>query len=163
MTIKDIDYKNNCFKYLESSKIHGELTTSALLTLHNEVHSNAQSINTALGGGSNSHLGLICDASTYASIPGTTAYVCPTHPGPLALPVPTTQFQIAHACKQHQESLCLFQEVTNIECTLIQQIVKAIDAKDLTAIRNPVTNKISQTILAIFTYLFDAYGDISPA
>eukprot|EP00957_Ditylum_brightwellii_P208355 15356992-Ditylum_brightwellii.AAC.1 len=96
-----------------------------------------------LEGGANGHLGLICDASTYASIPGTTAYVCLAHSGPLALPVLVTQFQIVHACKQHQESLCLFQEVTNIECTLIQQIVKDDDAKYLTALRNPVTNKIT--------------------
>eukprot|EP00957_Ditylum_brightwellii_P162241 12353490-Ditylum_brightwellii.AAC.1 len=74
MTIKDVDYKNNCFEYLELSKIHGKLTTAALLTFCNEVHSNAQSVNTALGGGANSHLGHVCDTSTYASIHGTTAY-----------------------------------------------------------------------------------------
>eukprot|EP00957_Ditylum_brightwellii_P075083 5704905-Ditylum_brightwellii.AAC.1 len=111
--MKDIDYKNNCFKCPELSKIQGEPTTAALLTLRYEVHSNAQSVSTALGGGANGHLGLVCDASTYASIPGTTSYVCPAHPGPLTLPVMATQFQIAHACEQHQESLCVFPEVTN--------------------------------------------------
>eukprot|EP00957_Ditylum_brightwellii_P007603 575514-Ditylum_brightwellii.AAC.1 len=143
MTIKSIDYKNNCSEYPELSKIHSEPTTAALLTLLNEVCSSAQSVNTALGGGANGYLGLVCDASTYASIPGTTSYVCPAHPSPLALPVPSMQFQIVHACKQHQESPYLFQENTNIKRTLIKQIVKAVDAKYLKAICNLVANKIA--------------------
>eukprot|EP00957_Ditylum_brightwellii_P023640 1784127-Ditylum_brightwellii.AAC.1 len=121
-----------------------------------------QSSNTTLGGGANGHLVLVCDLSTYASIPGTTSYVRPAHPGPLAIPGEATQFQIVHACEHYQESLHLFQEVTNVKRTLIQQIVKTVDAKYLTAIRNPVTNKITRTIPAIFAYLFYAYEVISP-
>eukprot|EP00957_Ditylum_brightwellii_P111134 8473995-Ditylum_brightwellii.AAC.1 len=147
MIKQDIKYKNNCFEYLELSKIHGELTTSALLILRNEVRSNAQSINMTLGGGANGHLGLVCDVSTYSSTLGTTPYIRPANPGSLAIPGGATEFQIAHARNQHQENLCLFREVTNIKCTLIQQIVKAVDAKYLTAICNPVTHKITCTIL----------------
>eukprot|EP00957_Ditylum_brightwellii_P135942 10368153-Ditylum_brightwellii.AAC.2 len=38
-----------------------------------------------------------------------------------------------------------------------------IDVKYLNAIRNIVTNKITWFIPCIFSYLFDAYGDVSPA
>eukprot|EP00957_Ditylum_brightwellii_P011572 874674-Ditylum_brightwellii.AAC.1 len=104
-TNQDIDYKNNCFEYLELSKFHDEPTTSALLILCNEVQSNTQSINTILGGGANGHLGLICNASMYFSIPGMTPYFYPTNPGSLAIPDGATQFQIAHAYDQHEENL----------------------------------------------------------
>eukprot|EP00957_Ditylum_brightwellii_P164965 12560275-Ditylum_brightwellii.AAC.1 len=116
-----------------------------------------QSVNTTLGGGANSHLGLVSNASIYASIPGTIPYICPVNSGPLAIPVRTMQFQIAHACDQHQEALHLFREVTNDKITLVKQIVKDVDAKYLTAICNPVTNEITCTIGAFFDYLFDTY------
>eukprot|EP00957_Ditylum_brightwellii_P054380 4120126-Ditylum_brightwellii.AAC.1 len=119
----DIDYKNNCFEFPELSRIQVEPTTSALLILCNRVQSNAQFIDSTLGGGANGHLGLVCDTSTYSSIP----------------------------------------EVNNVERTLIQQLIKAVDAKYLTAICNPATQKITCTIQQIFDYLFDAYGDVSPS
>eukprot|EP00957_Ditylum_brightwellii_P101687 7749475-Ditylum_brightwellii.AAC.1 len=164
MTIKqDINYKNNCLEYPGLSKIHGKPTTSALFILCNEVQSNAQSIDMTLGGGTNGHLGLVCDAPTYSSIPGTIQYLHPTNPGSLVIPGNPMQFQIAHAHDLHEEHLHLFQKVNNIEHTLIQQIVKAFDEKYLTVICNPVTHKITRTIPQIFDYLFDAYGDVSPS
>eukprot|EP00957_Ditylum_brightwellii_P010314 780004-Ditylum_brightwellii.AAC.1 len=83
MIKQDINYKNNCFKYPELSKTHGEPTTSALLILCNEVQSNAQSVNTTLGEGANGHLGLVCDTLVYSSIPGMIQYLCPTTPSSL--------------------------------------------------------------------------------
>eukprot|EP00957_Ditylum_brightwellii_P103968 7921723-Ditylum_brightwellii.AAC.1 len=118
---------------------------------------------TMLGGGANGYLGLVCDATTYAGIPGAATYVYPLNPGQLTVTATSTQAQIAQLHDQHEEALHLCCEVTNIECTFIQQFIKAIDAKYLSAIRNLVTNKITQSIPCIFSYLFDAYGDISPA
>eukprot|EP00957_Ditylum_brightwellii_P057494 4359071-Ditylum_brightwellii.AAC.1 len=37
-----------------------------------------QSVDTTLGGGANSHLGLVCDATTYAGIPGGSNICAPT-------------------------------------------------------------------------------------
>ena len=70
-THQDPDYKNNFFQYPELTRIHGELTTVALLTLRKRVKANALTIFTTLGGGAHGHLGLIVDATTYATIPNT--------------------------------------------------------------------------------------------
>eukprot|EP00957_Ditylum_brightwellii_P015007 1131172-Ditylum_brightwellii.AAC.1 len=66
----NINYKNNFFEYPELTPIHGEPIASTLLNLHSEILSNAQSVDTTLGGGTNSHLGLVCDTATYTGIPG---------------------------------------------------------------------------------------------
>eukprot|EP00957_Ditylum_brightwellii_P157550 11991320-Ditylum_brightwellii.AAC.1 len=89
-----------------------------------------------LGGGANGHLGLVCDTATYASIPGASAYLHLLNPGQLTVTATATQAQIVKLQDQHEEALYLFCEVTNIERTIIQQIVKTIDAKYLNAIRN---------------------------
>eukprot|EP00957_Ditylum_brightwellii_P093857 7147087-Ditylum_brightwellii.AAC.1 len=47
--------------------------------------SNAQSVDTMLGGGANGHLGLVCDSAMYTGIPGAAAYVCPLNPGQLTV------------------------------------------------------------------------------
>eukprot|EP00957_Ditylum_brightwellii_P058044 4401828-Ditylum_brightwellii.AAC.1 len=54
----NINYKNNYFEYPELTPIHGEPTTAALLNLRSKVRSNAQLVDTTLGGGANRHLGL---------------------------------------------------------------------------------------------------------
>eukprot|EP00957_Ditylum_brightwellii_P190526 14502447-Ditylum_brightwellii.AAC.1 len=116
-----------------------------------------------LGGGANGHLGLVCDATTCTGILEAAAYVHPLNPEQLTVTATATQAQIARQQDQHEEALCLFWEVTNVEHTLIQQIVKAIDAKYLNAIRNQVANKITQAIPHIFSCLFHSYGDVSPS
>eukprot|EP00957_Ditylum_brightwellii_P005554 425832-Ditylum_brightwellii.AAC.1 len=160
VTKSDIDYKNNYFEYLELTLIHSKPMTSTLLNLQNEIRSNAQSVDTTLGRGSNRHLGLVCNTTTHASIPGTAAHIQPGNPGPLV--ADRTAVQSAHASDLHQEEFHLFREVTNVEHALIQQIVKSIEPKYFSAIHNLVTNKISRTIPAIIEYSLDAYRDISP-
>eukprot|EP00957_Ditylum_brightwellii_P198506 15128641-Ditylum_brightwellii.AAC.1 len=106
----DINYKNNYFEHLECTKIHGEPTSNSLVNLQDEIRSNAQTVDTVLGGGANGHLGLVCNAVTYASILGSAPYVRPANPGPLVIPQGSTQFQIAQIQDQHEEDLRLLQE-----------------------------------------------------
>lgn len=49
-----------------------------------------------------------------------------------------------------------------VDRNLIQKIVVAVDQKFLKALHDPVTNKITCTILEIFTHLFNAYGHVTP-
>ena len=160
---EDIDYKNNIFDYPDLTRIIGEPTTSSLITLRNEVKANAQSVHSTLGGGENGHLGLVCSPEIYNTIvPGETPYVRPNNPGPLNIQGDETQFQIAQRRDEHAEATRLFREVLGVERALIQQIVTAVEAKYLKALRNSVTNKITKTIPEIFHYLFETYGDVSP-
>eukprot|EP00957_Ditylum_brightwellii_P057583 4366298-Ditylum_brightwellii.AAC.1 len=158
----DHDYKNNYFEYPELTQIHGEPTMTSLLTLQNEFQANSQTVNTILGGGAHSHLGLICTAAVYASITGTTPYIYPSSPCPLTLPHPATQHEIATTRDTHQEAHYLFCEVLAVEHTLVQQIVALIEPNFLKAICNSITNKITGTIPQILQYLIDTYGDITP-
>ena len=159
----DVDYKNNIFEYLDLTRIIGEPTTVALITLQNEVKANAQAVHSTLGGGKHGHLGLICSPETYSTLVlGNTSYVKPTNPGRLVIDGTETQYQIAQRRDEHTEALRVFQEYLGVERALIQQIVAAIEPKYLKALRNSVTNKIIQSIPSIFDYLFETYGDITP-
>ena len=159
--LQDPDYKNNFFQYPELTRIHGEPTTAALLTLRKEVKANALTVFTTLGGGAHGHLGLVVDANTYATIPNTVPYVRPVHPGPLVLAQNATQYQIILTREQHQEAMRLFREANAVERALIQQIVSAIDDKFLRAIRDKNTNSLIGTIPQVFDHLFSNYGHVT--
>eukprot|EP00957_Ditylum_brightwellii_P031882 2417545-Ditylum_brightwellii.AAC.1 len=156
-----IDYRNTYFKLPDLSKIHGEPTTGSLLVLKNEVKASTMMLPTTLGGGICRHLRLFLAPVQYSSIPCTVAYVRLTQPGPLNLTLGLTQFQITQARNHHQEALHLFQEVTAVELALKQQIVEAIDAKYLKAVRSSITQQINHSIPDIFMYLFDMYGYVT--
>ena len=159
----DIDFKNNIFEYPDLTRIIGEPTTAALITLRNEVKANAQAVHSTLGGGAHGHLGLVCSPETYATlVPGNTPYIRPVNPGRLIIEGTETQYEIAQRRDEHAEALRVFQEYPGVERALIQQIVAAVEPKYLKALRNPVTNKITQSIPIIFDYLFETYGDVTP-
>ena len=161
----DIDYKNNVFEHPELSRIIGEPTTASLITLLAEVRDNAGSVQTDLGGGDHSHLGLVCTPQTYqVLVPAAEQYIHPENPGRLVLAEASlTQYQIAQAREEHEESTRLFREVNGVEQTLIQQIVSAVEPKYLRAFRTPCTNKLNHTIPEIFNHLFNTYGDVTPS
>eukprot|EP00957_Ditylum_brightwellii_P119949 9154156-Ditylum_brightwellii.AAC.1 len=62
-----------------------------LLTLWNEIQTNAQAVSTTLGGGRHGHLGLVMTPQDYALIPNTTSYLRPPQPL-LILPQTGTQY-----------------------------------------------------------------------
>ena len=163
-TSQDIDYKNNLFEHPELTRIVGEPITATLITLQAEVRDNAQSVQSDLGGGANGHLGLVCTPTTYQSlVPNAPVYTRPTNPGRLVLRDGLTQYQIAQARDQHQETTRVFREVLGVERTIIQQIVVAVEPKFLRALRTPGTNKLNRTIPQILQHLFDTYGDVTPS
>lgn len=160
----DIDYKNHVFEFPELSRIVGEPSTATLITLLNEVKSNAMSVHSDLGGGANGHLGLVVSPATYQTlVPGAPAYVRTTNPGRYTITGRETQPQITQRRAEHAEQVRAFKEVLGVERALLQQIVSAIEPKYLKALRLPTTNKLNATIPDIFIHLFTNYGDISPS
>eukprot|EP00957_Ditylum_brightwellii_P191499 14579110-Ditylum_brightwellii.AAC.1 len=125
---------NNYFECQEFTPIHGEPTTAALLNLCSKVRSNVQLVDTKLGEGANGHLGLVFDTTAYASIPGASAYLCQLKTDQLIVTSTAMQSQIAQLQDQYEKALCLFCEVTIIERTIIQHIVKTVEAKYLNEI-----------------------------
>eukprot|EP00957_Ditylum_brightwellii_P143861 10962000-Ditylum_brightwellii.AAC.1 len=79
----------------------------------------------------------------------------------LVLPQNGIQYQITQAKEQYYDELHQFNACNTIEKILIQKIVYVIDAKYLTAIRDPVMHHITLTIPDILDHLFDNYGDVT--
>ena len=73
-----------------------------------------------------------------------------------------TQYAIAQAQDEHAEVTRLFREVIGVEQALRQQLVAAVEPKFLCTLQTPGTNKLTQTIPAIFDHLFSTYGDVTP-
>ena len=109
----------------------------------------------------NGHLGLVVSPATYQTlVPDGVPYRQPVNPGRFVIEGRETQHQITQRRAEHAETIQLFKEVIDVERSIIQQIVSAIEPKYLKALRLPTTNRLIVSIPAIFTHLFTNYGDI---
>ena len=157
MTITSIDYVSTYFESPVLTKIHGEPTYETLQVIKNQLKANAASVTSDLGGGANGHLGLICTPVEYATV-NVTPYVTPLHPGPLIIPVGSTQHAATRLREDHHENIRLYRESLDIKMALTKQIVQAIEHKYLNGLRNRVTTTITSTPQDILAYLFSRYG-----
>ena len=105
-----------------------------------------------LDGGTHGHLGLVLTTAQYAAI-STTAFTCPDHPVPLAIPSAATIVQRSTLRDAHIEDIRVFREVMGVEQALIQQIVATIDATYLEDVRNRTTNSINLSVSALLVHL----------
>ena len=155
----------------------GEPTIDSIAKLHKEVKRNAQRVPTTLGGGQNGYLGLVVTPEVYNTIPGARPFHRPQDPG-VFTPTPRrvrrvvtrghqeveelTAEDIAMQRIQYEEQLRLYNEVQAIEGLLRTQIIEAIDEQYITALRSPTTDMIHESIPAIFSFLMQTYGQLSP-
>ena len=115
LPINDIDYKNHVFEFPELSRIVGEPSTAMLITLLNEVKSNAMAVHSDLGGGENGHLGLVISPATYQTlVPDGVPYQQPVNPGRFVIEGRETQHQITQRRAEHTERVRVFKEVIGI-------------------------------------------------
>ena len=63
---------------------------------------------------------------------------------------------------EYNEQLFLFREVSGVKKAWISQIVSAINAEFLTALRNCATNAIPGPVHLVIDYLKDTYGKFTP-
>ena len=81
----------------------------------------------------------------------------------MIIPAGTTQYITRTKRDQHTERLRVFKEVTEVENTLKQQIVSAVDHQDLEALRDdPTTGRLSGSIYEVIHHLFHVYGKVAP-
>ena len=92
-----------------------------------------------LEGGANGHLGLVLMSTKYNIVAPGTPYIRPIFPGPLVIPLGTTNIQAQMLREQHQEDLHLFHETEAVHNILVQQMVKTFKPMYLKLLRNPVT------------------------
>jgi hypothetical protein len=155
-----INYRETYFEYPELTKIHGEPNSESLFKLRNELKANAQSVYSNLSDGTHGHLALVLNDAQYALLTNA-PFDLPVHPGTLLIPDGTTGPMIAALKEAHHEQLRLFKEVQGVEKALIQQIVKAVDAPYLTAIRDRASNSLRGPIRSILQHLQTLYGRVS--
>jgi hypothetical protein len=138
-----VNYKDSYFEHSVLTKVGGEPSYETLQALTKEPKANASSIPSLLGGGNNVYLGLIISPVAYDIVALGHPYVPPPNPGPLTVRQPATQYEILLAEDQHKTAKKQFLEALLLECTLIQQIVDAIEPNYLCALRNPTTGAIT--------------------
>ncbi len=156
------NYRETLFEYLDLTKIHGEPTYESLCLIQNQLKANARSVYTYLGCGQLGHLGLVLTPAKYALL-SPHPYISPPRPPQLVLPAYQLPHVVQTAQNRHNDQVKLFNECNNVEQTLCQQIIKAVDDAFLTALRNRLTNTIDVAIPVILDYLFTNHGRMSPA
>jgi hypothetical protein len=162
MTVSNgINYLETYFEYPELTKISGEPNSESLYKLRNELKANAQSVYSNLSDGAHGHLALVVNATQYALITNQ-PFDRPDHPGALTIPANTTAPMITAIKEAHHEQLRLFCEVQGVEKALIQQIVKAVEAPYLAALRDRNSNSLWGTVNQIIEHLQTVYGRVSP-
>jgi hypothetical protein len=161
MASNGINYRETYFEFPELTKIHGEPTSESLFKLRNELKANAQSVYSHLSDGTHGHLALVLRDAQYALLTNQ-AFVRPAHPGPLVIPAGTTAVMATAMKDAHVEEIRLFREVQGVEKALIQQIVQAVEAPYLIALRERTSNSLRGTVNAILDHLQTVYGRVSP-
>ena len=109
-TTSSINYKDTLFNRDTLTPILVEPTFETLHKLCNEIKTNAKSVYSNLGGGSNSHIVLVLTDAQYAPI-SPTPFVYPTHPVPFTIPDSTTAHVNSNMQIAHTKKVCLFREV----------------------------------------------------
>ena len=150
------------FEHKILPKILGEPTFDKLHQLLRWMKANACSVPCTLGGGANGYVGMLVSNVSYATLAPRTPFIVPVHPGVLQVPPNSTQYQIALAKSQHDESVRVYREYTLMQRALISQLVSSIDEIYLSGMRNRITGQLPGDIRAIMLNLFAIYGKIRP-
>ena len=156
------DLKELFFEFKILDKISGEPDFPRLHALLRCSKANTCSVPCTLGGGANGYVGMLVSAVAYEALAPGTPFIAPVHPGQMPALPGGTQYQIALMKTQHEEAIRVYTEYILMQRALIQQVVLAIEAKYLSALRNRITGQLPPDIRETYLYLFHIYGKIKP-
>ena len=97
----------------------------------------------------------------FPTLPNTEAVVVPVAPGPFNVPNGTTAVQSMIAKSQWDTDTKTYLEYVQMQLAIKHQISQAIDIKYLKALRNPVTNSITRSVMDIMIFLKSRYGRVN--
>jgi len=157
MSDRHVDYASAYFPFREPTKIVGEPCYRTLTQLRKELHANASSIDSELGGGNHGYLGL---ATHDADYPGATTFVAPDYPADLIIPDASSDMQATNLREQHKEKIRKHREWSNVEKSLHRHIQKSVDQKYIDHYVDDETDLLIGDIPDILDDLFDNYGQI---
>ena len=141
----------------DPDRIVGEPTYETIKALEHQIMANSQVTTTSLRGGHHRYLGLVKSPQAYALV-SQVPFTAPESRGLLVIPNGVTAAVAADLRTNHEEAKRVFLEYENIERTLKNQIVSALDSKYTKALTNRTTNAIDSSIPQIFEYLYSTYG-----
>ena len=159
-TSESVNYRES-FKISVLTKIQVEPTAYLLILLKRELEVNVSSVYSNPGGGTHGHLFLVISPTQF-NLLSVASFIRLLHPGPLTFPNGTTASMSVVVKDQYNEQLHLFKEVNGVEKALISQIISAINAEFLTALRNRATYAIPGPLHPILDYLNDTYVKATP-
>jgi len=149
------------FPHPELTPIVGTPTNPTIQTIQKQLYANALAVHSTRGGGANGHLALLMPATAYLTRAGV-AFIPPIHPGNAPIHgVNATGNQIIEVNRQYKQDLHDFQLFSNVNTTLKQQLLAAIDVDFLRILEDTdfgFTDVLPSTML---THLKDTYGQIS--
>ena len=133
------NFRDLYFEHKSLTRIIGEPTLSRLHLMLLQLKANISSIPSTLGGGQHGYIGVILSPVTYATLNHMQPFEPPIHPGILQVNLPAMQYEIALAKTLHNESICTFHSYLLIQRALVQQVLKVIDEKYVSSLRNRIT------------------------
>ena len=149
------------FPHPELTPIVGTPTNPTIQTIQKQLYANALAIHSTRGGGANGHLVLLMPSAAYLTRAGV-AFIAPTHPGNAPVHhANATGNQINEINRQYKQDLIDFQLYSNLQTTLKQQLLAAVNADFLRILEDTdfgFTDVLPSTML---THLKDTYGQIS--
>ena len=149
------------FKYKTPTPICGTPTHRALKRLQTKLQANASSIECDLGGGYHGYLGLVLNATEYATVPGTVPFVPPNFPPVLVIPPNASHVAELQLREDHQEERRRYFECKNVKKALLRFIQEAVEDRFIEALVDEYTNLITLDIPAVMLHLFNTYGTVS--
>ena len=168
------NYKEKYFEFDKLDKVQGQPNIDSIVQLRRQCKINAQTVPTTLGGGQLGYLALVIPPAEYNAIPGAAPFVRPLDPG-IFTPVVTagvatragagnvlTPTDIATQKIAFDERKRLYNECQAVEAILRTQIMDAIKRDYLHPLRNTTTDRITDPIPAIFDFLQNTYGRVTP-
>ena len=113
-------------------------------------------------GGTHGYLGLILSPTAYATI-AATQFIEPIYPGQHPnVPAGTSAANTSTIVRRHTEDQRQWREFKNVNTTLKNQLLSALDDIYIRALKDRHVGYMNQSIRAILQHLFDNYGNITP-
>jgi hypothetical protein len=138
------------------TKVNGQPTSNDLDLLEEELITIATSIPTVLGGGLNSHAGMLLSDVDYATMAPDTPFVAPLNPS--VYPIGVTAANCSRMEAKHKEQINQFHTFAGVGMGLKDLILKAIDKDYLLEIKHECVAFLNVTAAQMLTYLRKHWG-----
>lgn len=150
------------FPHPDLTRIDGKPTNRTVQVLQRELFTNARSVVSTRGGGTNGHLALLMSPAAFTTRSGV-EFVPPQHPG--AAPVHATNAtagQITETNRQFSASLMEHSIYQQVSVELKKQILAAIQPAYLWALEDADFGFADVTPYMLLTHLHTTYGSLTP-